>query len=219
MVTFNCHPTFINKVAALLMIISSACSTLSTPSSGDQSFLLDEPCAAPCWYGLEPGISTEEDILTTLAELPFVDSEAIKKYGTVWQEDDSATSILFGCIHPKITDCGEALISGGKLRRLRLPPPNSLTFDSVVSKHGPPDYVSYGVLFPADCVVFLDWPDHGISVSNVNTKRKNLCQTLPKGQKIPAKTKVTEIYYFEGVTLDNQFNNSGSNMIEWPGFE
>jgi hypothetical protein len=213
------HISLIKVQILLLTIILSACSTIKKDGSGDQSFLTDEPCAAPCWYGIEPGKSTEEGVMKTLVKLPFIDPNSIKEYGTVWQGDDSAKSIMFNCIYPKITDCGEALVSGDKLRRLRLPNTYSLTFYSAVSKLGPPSYISYGVFPPAgDCVVSVDWPNHGVSISNISNKEGNLCQTLPKGQKVPPNTKVIDIFYFEKLNSDKPIKNR-NNTLEWPGFE
>jgi hypothetical protein len=45
----------------------------------DSSFLTQQPCAAPCWYGLEPDKSTADDVIAALRKLPFVDS------GTIWE--------------------------------------------------------------------------------------------------------------------------------------
>jgi hypothetical protein len=168
---------------------------------------------------LEPGESTEEEVMKTLVELPFIDPDSISEYGTVWQSDNSAKSIMFDCIHPRIRDCGECLVSANKLRRLRLPKNFELTVFSATDKLGPPDYISYGVFPPSgDCVVFIDWSDRGVSMSHVSTKDRNLCQTLPKGQKIDPNMKVKDIFYFEKLYSDQPVKN-GDNFLDWPGFE
>jgi hypothetical protein len=203
----------------LLLILLPSCSIIQGYSASDQSFLTDKPCAAPCWYGLEPGKSTEEDVMKTLIELPFVDPSSIKSYGTVWQEDNSAKSIIFDCINPKVKECGEVLVSIDELRRLRVPTTNSLTFYSAVNKLGPPSYISYRALPPAgDCIVFIDWPDHGVSLSTIDNRSKDLCEILPKGGKMPPNTKVVDIFYFEKTTSKKHIIY-GENFIEWPGFE
>jgi hypothetical protein len=68
-------------LSLLLTISISGCESRSTSKSGiaTQSFLSDEPCAAPCWYGLVPGESSKADVLRVLAELPFVDMSTISE--------------------------------------------------------------------------------------------------------------------------------------------
>jgi len=59
--------------------LGSAPETLETldPNYYDQSWLMGKPCAAPCWYGLEPGVSTRQDSINRVEQLPFVDSSSI----------------------------------------------------------------------------------------------------------------------------------------------
>ncbi len=94
----------------------------------DHSFLTQQPCAAPCWYGLEPGKSTAHDVDTTLDKLPFVDSSTIWQSTVIWGDDDNAKQIGFGCLHPKDADCGGGMIiSQGRLKRITLSPPYRLS--------------------------------------------------------------------------------------------
>src|SRR5438132_1621047 len=43
------------------------------PEFTDTSLLSGEPCAAPCWYGLELGVSTKARVRDTIEILRFLD--------------------------------------------------------------------------------------------------------------------------------------------------
>ena len=57
----------------------SASAILETldPNYYDQSWLTGKPSAAPCWYGLEPGVSTRQASINRVEQLPFVDKSSI----------------------------------------------------------------------------------------------------------------------------------------------
>ena len=39
------------------------------PATAEAVLFGDEPCAPPCWQGITPGVSTEEDVLRILEQL------------------------------------------------------------------------------------------------------------------------------------------------------
>ena len=43
----------------------------------DRSFITDNPCAAPCWYGLKLESSGLEEYRQKLTELPFVEQGSV----------------------------------------------------------------------------------------------------------------------------------------------
>jgi hypothetical protein len=125
-----------------LLFILSGCAGLAgimgTPTPIDRSFLTDEPCAAPCWYGLTPGKSKTADVQRVLAELPFVDQAAITQYGS--GVTGGSIEISFQCRKDKERR-DWIIIQGGIVQKIALSLQYSLTFGEVVEKLGPPDYV------------------------------------------------------------------------------
>jgi len=86
----NKLPTYLKVIFALAIVLGlSACQgqgsapatpeTLETldPNYYDQSWLTGKPCAAPCWYGLEPGITSRQDSIKTVQQLPFIRANGI----------------------------------------------------------------------------------------------------------------------------------------------
>lgn len=203
----------------LLVMIIAACSKVFYDSKADKSFLTNLPCAPPCWYGLIPGEATKADVLKTLKELPFIDYATIREYRTVWNLDNAAESIRFGCSHPRKDECGAALISDDQLKELWLTVNFRLDVEMVITKLGPPTYVDYGGFQPevGGCFLSLAWPDNGIGVDHTDTKSDWLCKTIQAKRGIPRNIEIEAIIY----AVEDDFAKPGGccQRIEWPGFE
>jgi hypothetical protein len=112
--------------ALLFVTILSGCTspaaTMSTPEPIERSFLTDEPCAAPCWYGLIPGKSTKADAHRVLAEMPFVDQATIREGSTGFYMGD-ATAVTFRCPRqPSNRICGSIVVYGNTVQEIDLEP-------------------------------------------------------------------------------------------------
>jgi hypothetical protein len=104
------------------------------PNYYDQSWLTGKPCAAPCWYGLEPGVATRQDSINRVEQLPFVDKKSMQ----VTNYSDSV-GISFSY---KIGQGSTGLILDFEpdvLDSINFPPNYRITFDQVVEKLGNPD--------------------------------------------------------------------------------
>jgi hypothetical protein len=55
----------------------------------DRSLITGEPCGPPCWQGIIPGETTEEEVMTILGTLFFVDGGTIRAQGNriYWDSD------------------------------------------------------------------------------------------------------------------------------------
>jgi hypothetical protein len=47
------------------------------PEQMDQSPFTGTPCAAPCWHGLEVGKSSEDEVISVLSTLTFINQDSI----------------------------------------------------------------------------------------------------------------------------------------------
>jgi hypothetical protein len=205
-------------IVVLIVVIAAACSAVDD-SQADHSFTTDKPCAAPCWYGLEPDHSTKADVVAVLKQLEFVDSTSIKEYGTRWSGDDHALGITFGCVHPQTATCGSAVISGDKLKSLLLSAGSKLTVKMTVDKLGIPDYVDYGPYAPevGGCNMVLSWPQRGIGIQMLETRNETVCRALRSGQGIPPDLRMTALSYSVQEALPSGPGGC-CTRISWPGF-
>ena len=45
---------------------------------GAYSSIVESPCAPPCWYGITPGLTSSQEAITALGDIPLVDSTSIE---------------------------------------------------------------------------------------------------------------------------------------------
>lgn len=207
----------------LLGLATASCNSTATSDDplADQSFLTQQPCAAPCWYGLEPDKSSASEVYATLNRLPFVDPTTIVEWGYIWLDDDKATQVGFSCLHPKDKECGgSVIISQGKLKRITLTPPYKLTFQKAVGLLNQPDSIDYR---PADpegngCIITLIWSQQGIYLTSLDPRNGEQCQKIKASGRVAPDVIVTYIAYVPPEVLKTGPNGFFNYSIPWPGF-
>jgi hypothetical protein len=191
------------------------------PSLIDSSILTGLPCAAPCWYGLEPDKSSASAVYATLNRLPFVDPTTIVEWGYIWLDDDKATQVGFSCLHPKDKGCGGSLvISQGKLKEITLSLSYKLTFQKAVGLLNQPDFIDYR---PADpegngCIISMIWLQRGIYLTNAEPKNGDQCRMIRESGKVSPDITVTQIFYVLPEVLEAGPKGYFNDSIPWPGF-
>lgn len=127
----------------------------------DTSLLTGEPCEAPCWNGITPGVTRWSDALTILEDDPSIEDPSIQT-----AEDSSAVAASFK--EPGGVDAsGQIFSDSGEtvgLIFLRLAP--DMLLDDVLEKYGDPTYV-IGTPFsddPPQAIVNLVYPDQQMIV-------------------------------------------------------
>jgi len=198
----------------------------------DRSLLTDEPCASPCWYGLELGVSSREEALAIAGSLPFVDSTEVSAspdgyWDVQRQENLPAELFRFGCREPAQT-CAALVFVDGVLTRIYVFPNYPLRFDEVTEHLGVPDYVQirpyHGGASPF-CSVALVWQSRGVIVgfdtADPFPKPGELrvrCSDIRGGVGIDAGLPVQSIFY--GLPTDNSFATlpDPGGDFPWTGF-
>jgi hypothetical protein len=151
------------------VFLIAACKATPTPESplADRSFITDQPCAAPCWYGLEIGKSTEEDIYKVIKQLPFVDQTDIREFQTNYGDITDLKNIGFRCVYkPEAGFCGGLTVYKGKLAGIGTTIDYKLTIGQVANKLGRPSHIkrfTVGVeILRCDTTIY--WEDKSIAV-------------------------------------------------------
>jgi hypothetical protein len=206
-----------------LVLIVAGCASASTPNSpddplADHSFLNQQPCAAPCWYGLKPDQSSVSDVLTTLNKLPFVDPATVGKFSS---GRDDTTNIAFTCLHTKSTECsGIFTFTQGKLKGLTFHAPYQLTFQTMVDKLGSPDYIDYELFDhrqPIACWIQLAWYSKGVYLGNFDPANDRECRIIQESGLVSPNVVATEVTYTGGATSESGLNDHFSGT-PWRGF-
>jgi len=203
----------------LLVLLLTACVGKQDDPLIDRSFITSQPCAAPCWYGLEPDKSSREDIYATLHKLPFVDQTSINEYITMGPNDEQDINVGWSCSHPKNDTCGgSARFSANKLESLYLTPGYILTFSDTVQIYGPPSYAKYFPRMDPKCDLSLVWPTQGISISGQLPKWCPSLDEIETGLPINPNIQVIGISLESPDILQNWIAQSHDGYQPWPGF-
>ncbi len=119
-----------------LMIIPSLFVSCTKPDL-DRSYLTSNPCSAPCWQGVTPGITDNETAFSIISNLNFIEQDSIKR--TVQQD----TSLISGYVYrTKSGGSGSIGLSDGIVNRIDLRPgATPPLFRDIMEVFGPPESV------------------------------------------------------------------------------
>jgi hypothetical protein len=200
-----------------LGVMLTACSK-GVDAKADLSFVTDEPCAAPCWYGLTLNESTKADLQATLKSLEFVDPNDIRDSLANWAGYFQAQWVWWGCLHPAKRSCGEAVLVDDRLKYLTLDVNYPLTLGEVVTKLGDPEYVEFGEYHfeVGGCGVRIFWPTVGIIVSYVDTRREDVCKQIAAAKPISPDLSISVVEYSASEGFEGSVPGC-CTRIAWPG--
>jgi hypothetical protein len=145
----------VNLLIALTLILAS-CTIL-----GEQPSVLDDSnCEAPCWNGIVVGVTTSEEMLAILKELPIVDQDSIAVAISPWKIYDGKI-IFFLYPSPILKNRHEAYVQSnilkGKVSDIGFCGNLGTSFGNVVEKIGEPK-----------SIIILGSPSGGSFVNAVN---------------------------------------------------
>lgn len=188
----------------------------------DRSFLTHQPCAPPCWYGLEPDKSSEADVIKTLKTLPFVQPDAIAVYdlGQGAPLIPGERGVSFNCAVPQGQTCGGIRLSDNRVTEIQLVVQYPLTIGTAVKNLGPPEFVTYGPMNVErpGCRMNFAWPKTGIVVFRLDPFNSLACDRLREGKGLDEDLKVGGLQYYSANAFQLRFAISGDSRTSWPGF-
>ena len=155
------------ELATVLLLCLALCVGCGEPPPLDMSLLTGEPCEPPCWQGLTPGVSTEEEVNHFLRSSELVDQSSIFRgdmtrgrgevVGTTtqWWSTANMSSLprQFG------NDC---VIMQGVVQHLTIWVDSEVTVRDLLERYGAPDkftawregversYVKVSLFYPRD---------------------------------------------------------------------
>ena len=169
---------------------------------------LDEPtCALPCWEGITPGVSTQEEAAAALGALPGVAKLAVVGQELRWDFADGQTVST-----ERMTGKGDGVVyasAEGIVERIVLRPGDneSLMLDELVRAFGKPGEVLFKDCSRKElCFLRLVYPQEGM----------NLAVTLPVRRAdstvtITAETQIDGVELFVPVA-------EGHGGVTWQGY-
>jgi hypothetical protein len=186
----NCiNLIFVIAIASVLFSCKSQSVNLETldPNLYDQSWLTGKPCGAPCWYGLEPGVSSRQDSITKAKQLPFIngDQEMLPPSNAAWIDQ-----VSFLCKKPQDDSCLMMTFKKGILDTLYIEPNYQITFEQAVEKLGAPDGFSVQPAYPeaGGCELQVVWKNKRLvlwkqdSIKGIFSFGQDLCEQVHHGE-------------------------------------
>jgi hypothetical protein len=205
--------------AVLLSALIVACSYNTYPSAAyDRSLITSEPCAPPCWYGIQPG-DTQESAVNRLRELPFVDGATIEEQNGEVSWDD---------VIPGKSGGGTLTFRQGELATIsyQLQYPLSLMelVDIFGEPHGFDVFTSRGTR-GIETILYIYWPSQGlVATVPVDIEPSEMERTAP----IRPDSIVEVVAYYENqadieavfqeLYADYPLEETMDNYYRWNGY-
>lgn len=200
------------------------------PEFTDMSVLTDVPCASPCWYGLELGVSTKAEALATIEGLPFLDVAELYELAQTYTYIEGLTKqtavgtwVFVSCKQPD----GRARCAGIQFVQdivveIAVFPNFDISLGQLVTHVGDPDYLQILTIFSEGpfgpvppCDIALVWKQRGIRAFS---RSAGDCAELRMARQVAQTLLASEIYYMlpENSALADLSEANGD--YAWAGF-
>jgi hypothetical protein len=141
------------KIFVIIFLVLSSCSPIATEMPSDASILTDSGCNLPCWYGINIGSTTKDELLKILANTSFVNRDSItitKSINKLFDERvhftmgrgpkslkvDSRDTVIQNYLYS-----GDIAIRNNKVVQIILAGELGITFQRLVDIFGEPSYL------------------------------------------------------------------------------
>ena len=211
---------------SLGLLILGLCAGCGEPPPLDTSFLTGEPCEPPCWQGLTPGESTEEDVGEFIRATRFVDTRTIYRGRITRGGEVVGVSIQWRstAARSRNVESNSFDIDTGVLEHITIYPDYELTLERLMERYGPPEkYVANLSGYERQWVdVTLFYPTHGFTV---------YLALRPDDPTLRPESRVARVWYFRAASMERFIElqceagylggspeKSLESLRDWPGF-
>ena len=126
----------------------------------DDSLLTGTPCAPPCWGGIIPGESDEEQVLQALKDSALVRADTI--HSRPQEERGKPLTEIEWSGWAKYPS--KLFLHNNRVLRIDIYLDQGPTLGQIVERYGPPERVEASLAYPPLYSVVLDYPAHGLTV-------------------------------------------------------
>lgn len=126
-----------SKMRLLIFLILTGLCLFGCNLTSQTSFLADLVCSPPCWFNITPGVTTQDEALEILRNLPFIDKDSVSTKGFYWNSFDD--TIFFRSTQQNWD--GEAYVMDQKIVLIGFYGKLNVPFEEAVEMLGEPKYV------------------------------------------------------------------------------
>jgi hypothetical protein len=193
----------------------------------DISLLTDDPCRAPCWHNITPGLANESDVRTQLQSSSFVRKDTLKYEST----EEAGIPVGLFYWQAKSERYNRILLRDQVVLRMEIRVDHAWTLGETVEKFGPPGYV-YAVIEGEEdfvYVVVLYYPAQGLVFESATFPIKKADYTFGEKGIVSEDLRVTQAIYFAPTSLEGMITEVYlyppdmmedwlAEVHEWEGF-
>jgi hypothetical protein len=167
----------------------------------DRSLFTGNPCAAPCWHGLEVGRSSESEVMSTVQKLNYIDQDTVQITRNV-----SGVQIIASCASPA-QECLKFDVANDVLTKIVVDLNYDMRVDEAIQHLGDPHYLGVsaanGDIFA--CEVYMIWRNSGLVLASPfaanSAEIQKYCDVVRDTGKVPSSLLITEARLISGIEL------------------
>jgi len=173
----------------------------------DTSLLTDDPCAAPCWQNITPGVTTEQEAHRLLKGSPFVRKDSLDYAIANWKTGGGYDWFVW---HGRSKRYRNALyLREGKVELIKIHPDYTLKAGQVANKFGPPERVYIKLTSRSALLAYLDYTAQGLRFTAEWSARDQteLNMAISGTALLTEDREIVEVSYFAPAPLEEVLQN------------
>lgn len=217
------HILILSTVGVLLFACGNP--TLA-PDQMDRSTFTGIPCAAPCWYGLVVGRSSEHDVMSTLSTLTFIDQDTVEVFrGTRptlnYEAFAPGAEIAARCTQPK-QQCLTLTVANDILTNITVILNYEMRVDEAIRYLGDPDYIGYQDLGAERiiCEAYMVWVGKQLVLATAKFEGRQVetnCDAIRDTERIRSDLLVAEARYMSSTAIESLLSTDPNKFFDFSG--
>lgn len=222
------HLPFIHRiivVSAIALLLPGCSRALPASDQIDKSPFTGLPCAAPCWHDLMIGKSDENEVMSTISTLPFVDQDMVKSHRMSMPTVDyrnyaSGVEITANCIESN-KQCLAVKVVDNVLTNIDVFLNYEITADEAIEYLGNPDYIGYDNLGGEQviCGVYLVWNNKQLVLVSMSegAQGANNCHLVRDTGQVSSNVLISKVSYVSIAGVKNLLATGSGEFFKFSG--
>lgn len=132
----------VSLIAIITITALTSCKNTYSEKFKTQTIFQNPTCVPPCWQNIEPGKSSEQDVISYLKNVPDIDPNSIINRGESWSIFDN---VIYFSIHNEVVD-GSVYLLNSKVAMIDFSELDfgknlNMTFGEAIDEFGDPQYI------------------------------------------------------------------------------